>query len=344
MTGTCGMLAFGLAASLGGSGFLAAYLAGLVMGNGNLVFRRGTLLFHDAAAWLAQIGMFVMLGLLSFPSRLLDVAPAGVLLAATLIFIARPLAVWLTLLPFRIRGREIAFVSWAGLKGAVPIVLATYPLLAGLDIGELFFDIVFFVVIISVVTQGWSLPAVARRLKLQLPARPEPPITLDITSLRDVDADIVEYTLQDRARAVGHTLRDLHLPDNVVVALIGRGDRIMPPRGSTRLNAGDHVFIVLQPRLRNLVDRVFSVHGDEPDTEPLIEFPIDAQTTTLQDLREFYGVRLHDSETITLAEYLENALGPRPEPGMQLRDVGLDLRVLELENGRIARVGVRIHD
>lgn len=342
MTGASGMLAYGLAATLGGSGFLAVYLAGVVMGNANLVFRRGTLLFHDAAAWLSQIGMFVMLGLLSFPSRLAVVAPEGILLAAILTVIARPVAVWLTLLPFRVRWREVAFLSWAGLKGAVPIVLATYPLLVGLELGELFFDVVFFVVMISVVTQGWSLPAVARALKLQLPARSRPPITLDITSLRDVDADIVEYTLPDRARAVGHTLRDLHLPENVVVALIARGDRIMPPRGSTRLNADDHVFIVLQPRLRPLVDRIFSAQPEEPGTVPLIEFPMDARSTTLRDLREFYGVKLHGDDAATLAEYLESALGPQPEVGMELRDIDIHLRVLDVEDGRPVRVGVSI--
>jgi potassium/hydrogen antiporter len=343
MTGASGMLAYGLAATVGGSGFLAVYLAGIIMGNANLVFRRGTLLFHDAAAWLSQIAMFVMLGLLSFPSQLMDVAPVGILLAATLIFVARPVAVWLTLLPFRVHWREMTFISWVGLKGAVPIVLATYPLLAGLDFGGMIFDIVFFVVMISVVTQGWSLPPVARALRLQLPPRAVPPVSLDITSLRDVDADIVEYTLPNGARAVGRTLRDLHLPENAVVAMISRGERIIPPRGSTRLNADDHVFVVLQPRARPMVDRVFSVYSEAAEIPPLVEFPMDALTTTVHDLHEYYGVKLHGDERATLAEYLESALGPEPEIGAELRDIDIHLRVLEVENGRPIRVGLRIN-
>src|SRR5690606_3829790 len=127
-----GLLSFGIATSLGGSGFLAAYLAGIVIGNSRLVFQRGIRLFHDAAAWLAQILMFVVLGLLSFPSRLVMVSGQGLLIGLVLILLARPIAVVLTLPFFRFDRREMAFVAWVGLKGAVPITLATFPLLAGI--------------------------------------------------------------------------------------------------------------------------------------------------------------------------------------------------------------------
>ena len=190
-----GLLAFGLAAVLGGSGFLAVYLAGIVLGNSGTVFRRGILLFHDAAAWLAQIILFVMLGLLSFPSRLLAVAGPALAVAAVLILVARPLAVALALIPFRFAPRETAFVSWVGLKGAVPITLATFPLLAGVDGASGLFDVVFFVVLVSAVTQGWSLPVVARWLTIGRPAEAAPPLSVELHALRHVDGDVVDYTV-----------------------------------------------------------------------------------------------------------------------------------------------------
>jgi potassium/hydrogen antiporter len=156
-----GLLAFGVAASLGGSGFLAVYLAGLVIGNERIVFQRGILLFHDGAAWLAQIVMFVLLGLLVFPSQLVEVAWDGLIVAVVLIFLARPVAVGLLLPWFGYNVREVAFVSWVGLKGAVPIVLATYPLMLGLPGADLLFHVVFFAVLVSAVLQGWTLPTVA---------------------------------------------------------------------------------------------------------------------------------------------------------------------------------------
>ena len=170
-----GLLAFGLAAVLGGSGFLAVYLAGLVLGEAPLVARRGIFLFHDAVAWLSQIALFVMLGMLSFPTRLLAVAGPALAVALVLIVVARPLSVALVALPFRFTPRETGFLAWGGLKGAVPITLATFPLTAGVEGGAFLFDVVFFVVLVSALTQGWSLPAVARRLGLALPAEPAAP-------------------------------------------------------------------------------------------------------------------------------------------------------------------------
>src|SRR5690625_1363667 len=174
-----GLLSYGLAAVLGGSGFLSVYLTGIVIGNSRVVFKQGIFRFHDGMAWLAQIVMFVLLGLLSDPSRLTAVAGHGLLIAAVLIFLARPIAVFILLIPFRRYDlRELLMVSWVGLKGSVPIILGTYPLMAGLEGGRLLFDMTFFVVLVSATFQGWSLAPVARWLGLQLPPRPEPPVTL----------------------------------------------------------------------------------------------------------------------------------------------------------------------
>jgi cell volume regulation protein A len=339
-----GLLAYGLAASLQGSGFLAVYVAGIVLGNSRLVFQRGVLLFHDAAAWLGQIAMFVVLGLLSFPSRLLDVAPQGLLVALVLILVARPLAVVVALAPFRFDAREITFLSWVGLKGAVPITLATFPLLLGLPSGPLIFNVVFFVVLISALTQGVSLPFFARKLGLEVPSQLEPAVTLEITSLRNVDGDIVEYTVAPESRAAGRRVHDLALPDGVVLALIARGQEFIPPRGSTRVAAGDHLFVVLRSEVRQLVDRVFTRSpGAEGEIPAAIEFPLRG-TTTVGELEEFYGIRLDAPESSTLDTVVREHLGPDGvRPGKQVVFGELALSVHRIgEDGEIDQLGLTI--
>lgn len=284
-----GLLAFGLAAVLQGSGFLAVYLAGIVLGNSSIVFRRGIFLFHDAAAWLGQIVLFVMLGLLSFPSRLLAVAGEGLLIALVLILVARPFAVAASAFPFRFRPRELAFLSWVGLKGAVPITLATFPLMAGVPGSEVIFNAVFFVVLVSAVTQGWSLPVVARWLKLGCPADPAPPLSVEINALRHVDGEIVDYTVAPSARVAGQFLRDLALPDGVVVTLVLRGTEVIMPRGATALRPGDHVFVAMRTRLKPLIDRLFDPGADTPPLEPGLVLAFHAATTVGQ-LHRFFGI------------------------------------------------------
>jgi len=258
------LLSFGLAAALDGSGFLAVYVTGIVIGNRRPVFHRGILLFHDAAAWICQILMFMTLGLLSFPSRLLDVAGVTLLIAAVLIFVARPIAVFLCVSRFGFAMNELLFLSWVGLKGAVPITLATFPMLAGLPGASVMFDTVFVVVLVSALIQGWTLPATARFLKLDEPQQRSPPVTLEISSLRDVDGDIVDYFVESGCLAAGCTLKELGLPDGVVVAMIARDHKIIMPKGSFRIEKGDHVVVVLRPALRDCVDRVFACRVANP--------------------------------------------------------------------------------
>ena len=286
-----GLVAFGLAAVLGGSGFLAVYIAGIVLGSSSIVFRRGIFSFHDATAWLAQIVLFVMLGLLSFPSRLVAVAWEGLLIALVLILVARPLAVWASALPFQFRRLEITFLSWVGLKGAVPITLATFPLLAGVPKSGQIFNAVFFVVLLSALTQGWSLPLVARWLQIGRPADPTPALSVEINALRQVDGEILDYTVKARTHVAGQRLRDLALPDGVVVSLILRGREVVMPRGTTLLMPGDHVFVAMRIKLEPLLNRLF-----EPDPEPP-ELPLDLtlnfnSATTVEQLYGFYGLPL----------------------------------------------------
>lgn len=342
LAAAAGLFAYAFAASLGGSGFLAVYLAGIVIGNSRVVFLRGILLFHDGAAWLAQIVMFVLLGLISFPSRLIAIAPQALLIALVLILIARPVAVAALLAPFRFAAREVAFVSWVGLKGAVPIVLATYPLLLGLQGSGTLFDVVFFVVLVSAILQGWSLPPLARLLRLQAPARPEAPVTLEITSLKHVDGDIVEYTVPSDSRASARLIRDLRFPDGAVVAMIVRGERIIPPRGSTRVEANDHVFLVVRPQVRPLVDRIFSRGGTEIEAVPVeVEFPLRGDTT-VAELDEFYGVRLDAAPSFTLDEVLRKRLGPDLASGASVTIGQVRLFVRELSEDGIEQVGLAV--
>ncbi|RIK81979.1 MAG: potassium/proton antiporter [Planctomycetota bacterium] len=330
-----GLLTFGVAVWLGGSGFLAVYLAGIVIGNRRLVFQRGIRLFHDAAAWLSQIVMFVVLGLLSFPSRLIDVAPQGLLIGAVLIFLARPLAVAPLLLPFRFSPREVLFISWVGLKGAVPITLATFPLLFGTPAAAETFDVVFFVVVLSALVQGWSLPPIARWLGLETMPAATPPVTLEISSLQHVDGDIVDYAISPNSRAAGRTVKQLALPAGVVIALVSRDDNIVPPHGSTRLEAGDHVIVVLKPGVRPLVDRVFaSPRASRCKLPTAIEFPLRG-TTTVAELRDMYGVEVSADPQETLSAAMRRRLGDGLSEGAVLPCGEIALRVRKIAPGGV---------
>ncbi len=319
-----GLVAFGLAAVLGGSGFLAVYIAGIVLGSSSIVFRRGIFSFHDATAWLGQIVLFVMLGLLSFPSRLLAVAGEGLLIALVLIVVARPIAVAVSALPFRFRRRELVFLSWVGLKGAVPITLATFPLMAGVPYSHTIFNAVFFVVLISAITQGWSLPLVARWLHIGRPADPTPALSVEINALRQVDGEIVDYTVKPKAHVAGQLLRDLALPDGVLVTLILRGREVVMPRGNTALEPGDHVFVAMRTSLQPLIDRLF-----DPDPEPsslpahgLLTF---SAAATLEQLLRFYCLPLPEEISArTAARSLGSLLADAaPRAGLRVGALGI---------------------
>lgn len=310
-----GLLAFGLAAVLQGSGFLAVYIAGIILGNNSLVYRNGIFLFHDAAAWLGQIVLFVMLGLLSFPSRLAAVAMDGMAIALVLIFIARPVAVALSAFPFRFNLRELSFLSWVGLKGAVPITLATFPLLEGMQGGVLIFNVVFFVVLVSAVTQGWSLPLVARWLRLGVRSEATTPITVEINALRHVDGDIVEYRVASASPVAGKALRDLALPYEVTVTLVVRGSEVIMPRGRTVLTPGDQVFVAMRKKVKPLLDCLF-----DTCTEPFALLPgqsiVFRADHTVRQLCAFFSLACPMESDDALGSLIAD-----PEPG-QLRRLG----------------------
>jgi cell volume regulation protein A len=339
LVGASALLAFGSAAIVGGSGFLSVYVAGIVMGAQRIPFRSSVYVFHDGLAWLSQIAMFVILGLLSFPSRLAAAAGPSLLVSVVLILVARPIAVALCLLPFRFSPKEIGFISSGGLKGAVPIILATYPLLFDVPGADSLFNVVFFAVLVSAVTQGWTLPFFAKLFGVRETPTTAPPVMLEINSLRDVDGDIVEYTVTPDSRAAGHRVRDFALPDGALVAMIVRGRDLIPPRGSTPVRAGDHVFVLLRPSLRPIVDRVFG--SGEPAAIPAMEFPLRG-SSRVADIEAFYGVRIGASGSQTLDEFVRSRVGDDAAVGQSVTVGPVVLTVREVADGRVATVGLGI--
>lgn len=337
-----GLLSFGISANIGGSGFLSIYVTGIILGNSKIVFERGTLLLHDGLAWISQMTMFILLGLLSSPRDLLAVAPQGLLISAVLTLIARPVTVLLLMFPFRWDRRELMFLAWVGLKGAVPIILATYPLMFGVPDALMLFNVLFFVVFVSAAIQGWSLRPVAEWLGVQRTVPPPPPVALEISSLRHIEGDIVDYLVTSESRAAGRRLRDLALPEGAVVALMTREDRIIPPRGSTRILAGDHVFVVLRPETRAFVDHVF--RGRDTADEQLVlqgEFPLEG-TATVADLRDFYGIEINAPDDASLSRIVRERLDRDPDVNDEVTVGPVVLRVHELINDHIAWVALSV--
>jgi cell volume regulation protein A len=263
MTVAVAFLSFGASSLVNGSGFLAVYLAGIVLASGHLPYRAGVRRVHDSLAWLAQILMFVLLGLLVFPSRLVANAGLGLALALTLAFVARPLAVFAVLAPFRPPWRENLFVSWVGLRGAVPIVLAAYPVLRGVPSGDEIFHLVFFAVVVSALVPGATVGFVARWLGLARADAPPPAAAVELVSLREFPGEFVWYFVHPVSAVAGAFVRDLSLPEGSLVVLIVRGGGVVVPRGDTQLEPGDEVCAFVTPEARSLLDLLFGAGGDE---------------------------------------------------------------------------------
>lgn len=237
-------LTFAATTAIGGNGYLAVYLCGIVLGNGQLSYRRGIAKFFDGMAWLAQIVVFLMLGLLVNPHEMLGVAAVAVIIGLFMIFAGRPLSVFLSLLPFRkVTFRSKAFVSWVGLRGAVPIIFATYPVVEGVEGGSTIFNIVFFVTILSLIMQGTTVIAAARRLGLvDDEAREADDFGVELAD--GLPTSLHTVTLTEESLARGNTLKDMELPAGSLVMMIRRGQRHIVPNGTRRLLPGDQLLII----------------------------------------------------------------------------------------------------
>ncbi len=252
-----GFMAFGVAANLNGSGFLATFIAGVMLGNSRFAFQRNTFVFLDGLAWLGQISMFVILGLLVTPTELFVHWKEGLLIAFVLIFIARPLVVIPTLLLFRFSFKASLLVSWVGLRGSVPIILAIFPLIFGMPYAELIFNVVFFIVLISALLQGSTLPFAARKLGLVLENDHKSSNTLEIVSIAKSQRELIEIELSASSIAINKTIRELNLPAQAVIAIIARKKTTLLPKGSTRLKKDDHLFIISKLSDTEAVERCF---------------------------------------------------------------------------------------
>ncbi|MEJ7716048.1 MAG: potassium/proton antiporter [Thermoleophilaceae bacterium] len=261
-------LGFGIADVLHGSGFISVYLVGLALGSAPIPGKRTIDEFHDGLAWISQIAMFVTLGLLVNPSDFGNVIGESLLVAVVLMFIARPLAVYLATLGSGLNIRESTLVGWAGLRGAVPIVLATFPVIAGVDEGGLFFNIVFFVVITSTLIQGVTLDPLARRLGVtgDEPAVPRP--LHEVGMIRSLGAAVLDYPVSEADAIAGVRVNQLELPREALVSVIVREDEALLPRGSTEVQGGDHLHILVRESVRAGVETLFAKWRTGPMGEP----------------------------------------------------------------------------
>ena len=256
------LMAFAVPTLLWGSGFLAVYIAGFVLGNGPMPFRTHVLRAHDFMAWLSQVTMFLTMGLLVFPSDLVPIVGEGLAIGLFLAFVARPLAVFICLAPFGFAWREKLYIGWVGLRGAVPIILATFPLLAGIAAGSQIFNLVFFVVLVSVLLQGSSTRLAGRWLQVERPSPPFPPAVLEIHSGHFPRAEILSFFIRPGLMVTGARLGALPLPGRSAIILVIRGDDLIAPRDDVSIETGDHVFVLCDPRDRTMMRLLF---GHEED-------------------------------------------------------------------------------
>lgn len=257
--GLC-FLVYSIPPVIGGSGFLAIYISGIIVGNSKIVHQKALVRFFDGLAVLSQIAMFLTLGLLVFPSRLLDVVWTGLLVSGILIFVARPLSVLVSLIPFKYNLKEKTFISWVGLRGAVPIILATFPLIMGVQNSNLIFNLVFFVVLTSSLIQGWTLKFVANKLGLSSIEKKGKKIPIEFTPDSDLDTELIELSIDENSAIIDKQIIELNFPDDCRIILIWRDNNSIVPSGGTTFQANDKLLILISKENRDIINQIFAQH------------------------------------------------------------------------------------
>ncbi len=345
LAGAGGLLIFATAAQLGGSGFLAIFLAGLVLGNSQMQAAQNILRVHDGLAWLSQLVMFLILGLLVTPSELVPVALPALAIAAFLMLIARPIAVVLGLLPFRFPWREQLFISWVGLRGAVPVVLAIFPLMYGVEDARLYFNVAFFIVLVSLVLQGWTIAPTARLLRLEVPPSIEPlqRFTLDMPG--HFEHEVLSYQVRPGSLVAARDLATLELPEHVHIMAVMRDGVPQPMHPELGFKPGDYVYVLAQPKFLPQANKLFDPHQAPDRLEEhryFGDFVLNGEAR-LGDLADVYGLDVPEHHAgKTLADYLRERFHGRVVVGDRASLGSAVLVVREMQEGRVSRVGLKL--
>ena len=337
---TAALVIFGVAQIAHASGFLAVYLAGIIIGNRPTRAHNSVVTFLDAATWLAQIVMFVLLGLLVSPHRLLGSIGAAIIVAFALMLVARPLAVFLCLAPFKFNWREKVFIAWTGLRGAVAIFLASIPMLVGLSKAYLYFDVAFVVVFISLLLQGWTLAPAARRLHVALPRAERGPRRVELDLPGQLEQQLVGYPV----RAKSLYFRRGLIPSWSKPTLVIRDQRILTPAEADPVAAGDYIYLLAPPEKAESLDRFFvdMAPSSAPDPHLLGDFMVSAEHT-LAELAEIYDVKVDQEQAkLTLADYFDVHLDHAPKEGAELALDSIVLVARSIGGGRVNIVGLRL--
>jgi potassium/hydrogen antiporter len=337
---TAALVIFGVSQISHASGFLAVYLAGIIIGNRPTRAHNSVVTFLDAATWLAQIVMFVLLGLLASPQRLLDSVGPSVIVALVLMLVARPLAVLVCLVPFRFNWREKVFIAWTGLRGAVAIFLASIPMLVGLSKAYLYFDVAFVVVVISLLLQGWTLGPAARWLHVALPRVDRGPRRVELDLPGQLEQQLVGYPVRSKSLYFRRGL----LPSWSKPTLVIRDERILSPAEADPVAAGDYLYLLAPPEKAEALDRFFvdMAPSSAPDPHLLGDFMVSGEHT-LGELAAIYGVSVAEEQTaLTLADYFDIHLDHAPKEGAELTLDPIVLVARSLGGGRVNVVGLRL--
>jgi potassium/hydrogen antiporter len=340
-----GLLIFAATAQIGGSGFLAIFLAGLVLGNSQLQAAQNILRVHDGLAWLSQIVMFLILGLLITPSQLVHIALPALAIAAFLMLVARPLAVFACLLPFRFPWREQLYIGWVGLRGAVPVVLALFPMMYGAENARLYFNVAFFIVLVSLLVQGWTIAPAARLLRLEVPPSAEPLQRLTLDMPGHFEHEILSYQVQPGSLVAFNDLASLALPDGIHIMAVMRDGAAQPLRPALEFAPGDYVYVLAQPKVLPEANKLFDPHQAPARLEEhryFGYFMLDGDAI-LGDLANVYGFEIPaDEARKSLAEYLNELFHGRVVVGDRGALGSAVLVVREMQDGKVRRVGLKL--